>query len=71
MFKPPPNDPYGITAEDLKVALRQCMSASPLFAKMAIPLFLEKFSTAAGTAMVRTSTVIISIAELIPTCRET
>lgn len=54
MFRPPPNDPYGITAEDLKAALRGCMSASPLFAKQAIPLFLEKFSTAAGPAMVNT-----------------
>ncbi|ORY34974.1 Dos2-interacting transcription regulator of RNA-Pol-II-domain-containing protein [Naematelia encephala] len=50
-FKPPPNDPYGITADDLKLALRQCMSASPYFAKMAIPLFLEKFSTATGHSM--------------------
>jgi hypothetical protein len=41
MFKPPPNDPYGITAEDLKIALRGCMAATPLFSKMAIPLFWE------------------------------
>jgi DNA repair/transcription protein MET18/MMS19 len=57
MFKPPPNDPYGITAEDLKIALRGCMAATPLFSKMAIPLFLEKFSTATGPAMVRQQTV--------------
>ncbi|KAK4683806.1 DNA repair/transcription protein MET18/MMS19, partial [Tremellales sp. Uapishka_1] len=50
-FKPPPNDPYGITADDLKVALRSCMSASPFFAKMALPLFLEKFATATGPSM--------------------
>ena len=52
-FRPPPNDPYGITAEDLKTALRGCMSASPYFAKLALPLFLEKFTTAAGPSMVR------------------
>jgi len=52
-FKPPPNDPYGITAEDLKIALRGCMAASPFFAKMALPLFLEKFATATGASMVR------------------
>lgn len=51
-FKPPPNDPYGITADDLKLALRSCMSASPYFAPMAIPLFLEKFATAVGQSMV-------------------
>lgn len=51
-FKPPPNDPYGITADDLKAALRGCMSASPYFGKMALPLFLEKFATAVGPTMV-------------------
>jgi DNA repair/transcription protein MET18/MMS19 len=50
-FRPPPNDPYGITAEDLKTSLRGCMSASPYFAKLALPLFLEKFTTAAGPSM--------------------
>lgn len=52
-FRPPPNDPYGITADDLKLALRDCMAASPYFAKLALPLFLEKFTTAAGQSMVR------------------
>ncbi|TXT13309.1 hypothetical protein VHUM_00676 [Vanrija humicola] len=50
-FRPPPNDPYGITADDLKLALRACMAASPYFAKAAIPLFLEKFVTAAGPTL--------------------
>ncbi|WVQ75192.1 hypothetical protein IAR50_004803 [Cryptococcus sp. DSM 104548] len=50
-FRPPPNDPYGITADDLKVALRGCLAASPYFAKMALPLFLEKFATATGPTM--------------------
>ena len=52
MFKPPPNDPYGITADDLKLALRKCMATSPRFAKMALALFLEKFAMATGAAMV-------------------
>jgi DNA repair/transcription protein MET18/MMS19 len=51
-FRPPPNDPYGITADDLKLALRGCLSATPHFAKLAIPLLLEKFATASGAAMV-------------------
>ncbi|WVQ79530.1 hypothetical protein IAT38_001629 [Cryptococcus sp. DSM 104549] len=50
-FRPPPNDPYGITADDLKLALRGCMSASPYFSKAALPLFLEKFATATGQSM--------------------
>lgn len=51
-FRPPPNDPYGITSDDLKKALRSCMSASPYFAKLALPLFLEKYPTSAGQTMV-------------------
>ncbi|WVN87024.1 uncharacterized protein L203_102200 [Cryptococcus depauperatus CBS 7841] len=63
-FRPPPNDPYGITADDLKVALRECMSASPYFAKMALPLFLEKFATATGPAM---KDLMLSMAACFPT----
>ncbi|CAG8718188.1 16808_t:CDS:2, partial [Cetraspora pellucida] len=44
-FKPPPDDPYGITADDLKVALRECLSATPLFAKFAMPLLVEKLTS--------------------------
>lgn len=41
-FRAPANDPYGITSEDLRNALRSCISASPLFGNLAIPLFLDK-----------------------------
>ncbi|KAG8771304.1 hypothetical protein FRC12_003699 [Ceratobasidium sp. 428] len=43
-FEPPPNNPYGITAEDLKSSLRECLSASPRFGPLALPFFLEKLS---------------------------
>jgi DNA repair/transcription protein MET18/MMS19 len=36
-FKPPPNDPYGISAEDLRTALRL---AAPLF-RRTLPTFLS------------------------------
>ncbi|KAI8971461.1 Dos2-interacting transcription regulator of RNA-Pol-II-domain-containing protein [Mycotypha africana] len=49
-FKPPPGNPYGITAEDLKASLRMCMASTPLFAKFALPLILEKLSSTAGSA---------------------
>ncbi|KAG0191395.1 hypothetical protein DFQ28_000281 [Apophysomyces sp. BC1034] len=49
-FKPPPDDPYGITADDLKLSLRQCLSATALFAKFAVPLILEKLSSTSGSA---------------------
>lgn len=47
-FKPPPNDPYGITTEDLKSALCACLSATPRYGPLALPLFLEKLSATAG-----------------------
>ncbi|TFY73800.1 hypothetical protein EWM64_g10212 [Hericium alpestre] len=39
-FKPPPDDPYGITSDDLKNALL----GTPLFGDMAIPLLIEKLN---------------------------
>ncbi|KAI0306124.1 ARM repeat-containing protein [Multifurca ochricompacta] len=48
-FRPPPNDPYGVTAEDLKAALQSCLSASPLFGNLAIPLFLDKVNAGSPT----------------------
>lgn len=52
-FKPPPDDPYGISAEDLKSSLRKCISSTTLFAKFAVPLILEKLSSTSGSAKVR------------------
>ncbi|KAJ3283186.1 mms19 nucleotide excision repair [Borealophlyctis nickersoniae] len=49
-FRPPPDDIYGITAEDLKVALRTCICATPKFAKFAMPVLVEKLSSSSGTA---------------------
>ncbi|KAI8061634.1 Dos2-interacting transcription regulator of RNA-Pol-II-domain-containing protein [Gongronella butleri] len=49
-FKAPPDDPYGITADDLKVSLRACLAATPLFAKFAVPLILEKLTSTSGSA---------------------
>ncbi|KAF7971317.1 hypothetical protein HWV62_21494, partial [Athelia sp. TMB] len=43
-FRPPANDPYGIGADDLKLALRLCMCATPLFGPLAIPVYLEKLA---------------------------
>eukprot|EP00158_Paraphelidium_tribonemae_P009383 Partr_v1_DN28850_c0_g1_i5_m33529 putative MMS19 nucleotide excision repair homolog (S. cerevisiae) len=50
-FRPPPDDPYGITAEDLKLELMQSLVASPLFADYAMPLFLEKLSSSVEAAV--------------------
>ncbi|KAI8144181.1 Dos2-interacting transcription regulator of RNA-Pol-II-domain-containing protein [Fennellomyces sp. T-0311] len=49
-FKPPPNDPYRITTEDLKNGLRQCLASTPYFANFATPLLIEKLLTSTGSA---------------------
>ncbi|KAL8766711.1 MAG: hypothetical protein Q9209_006580 [Squamulea sp. 1 TL-2023] len=44
-FRPPPDDPYHITAQDLKIRLRNCVSASSYFAPFAFPQLLEKLDS--------------------------
>ncbi|KAK6342855.1 hypothetical protein TWF718_008237 [Orbilia javanica] len=44
-FKQPPNDPYGITAQDLKDRLRECLQASSKFAVFLFPQLLEKLDS--------------------------
>ncbi|KAI0047844.1 ARM repeat-containing protein [Auriscalpium vulgare] len=54
-FRPPPDDPYGITADDLRNALRSCLDASPLFGSPAIPLFIDKLN--AGSPVTKRDTL--------------
>lgn len=49
-FSPPPNDPNGISGEDLRLSLRKCISGSHVLAKFAVPLLLEKLSSSGGSA---------------------
>ncbi|TYZ59798.1 hypothetical protein PybrP1_001410 [[Pythium] brassicae (nom. inval.)] len=44
-FTPPPNDPYGITSEELIGSLRRAFAASDLLAKHAVPFLLEKLAS--------------------------
>lgn len=44
-FKPPPDDPYGITAQDLKDRLRDCIAANSDFAPHAFPNLLDKLDS--------------------------
>ncbi|KAH9826700.1 Dos2-interacting transcription regulator of RNA-Pol-II [Teratosphaeria destructans] len=44
-FKPPPDDPYGITAQDLKDRLRDCIAANSDFAPHAFPHLLDKLDS--------------------------
>ncbi|KAF7370205.1 ARM repeat-containing protein [Mycena sanguinolenta] len=54
-FRPPANDPYNITPEDLRIALRRCLNANPAFGPIAIPIFLEKL--AAGSPAIKRDTL--------------
>ena len=67
-FKPPPDDPYGITAQDLKDRLRDCIAANSHFAPYAFPALLDKLdSTSMNTkvcwADVKLCSVILTIVE--------
>lgn len=44
-FRPPKNDPYKITAEDLKLALRNALSSGKDFEKLVFPALLEKLTS--------------------------
>lgn len=44
-FRPPPNDPYGITAQDLKDRLQDCISSTKYFAPHAFPALLDKLDS--------------------------
>ena len=41
-FRPPPDDPYGISAQDLKNRLRTCIAATGLFAPYVFPQLIDK-----------------------------
>lgn len=41
-FRPKPNEPINITADDLKLRLRGCIAATSVFAGQAFPFLLQK-----------------------------
>ena len=53
-FRPPPNDPYGITAADLKARLRDCIAASPCFAPYAFSQLIDKLDSTSLNVKVST-----------------
>ncbi|KAM7382049.1 hypothetical protein PAMA_012757 [Pampus argenteus] len=44
-FSPPPNDPHGITREELIQMLRDVLSGTPRFAEFLLPLIIEKLDS--------------------------
>lgn len=51
-FRPPPNDPYGVTAQDLKDRLRDCIASTKSLAPYAIPNLLDKLDSTSVVAKV-------------------
>lgn len=48
-FRPPPNDPYGITAQDLKDRLRDCLASTGAFAPHTFPNMLDRLDSTSST----------------------
>jgi DNA repair/transcription protein MET18/MMS19 len=66
-FRPPPDDPYGITAQDLKDRLKDCISSTADFAPYAFPALLDKLdSTSMNTKRDVLQTITASVSEYGP-----
>ncbi|KAF2109339.1 RNAPII transcription regulator C-terminal-domain-containing protein [Lophiotrema nucula] len=66
-FRPPPDDIYGITAQDLKDRLRECVSSTADFAPYAFPALLDKLdSTSMNTKRDVLTTITSCVAEYGP-----
>ncbi len=48
-FRPPPNDPYGITAQDLKDRLRECLASTGALAPYTFPNMLDRLDSTSAT----------------------
>lgn len=59
-FEPPKNDPYGITAADLKQALRRSLSANGVFAEEAFPRLVEKLNSSSESVKKDTLETILA-----------
>jgi DNA repair/transcription protein MET18/MMS19 len=61
-FRPPPDDPYGITAQDLKDRLKDCISSTADFAPYSFPALLDKLdSTSMNTKRDVLQTITASV----------
>ncbi|KAF1911583.1 RNAPII transcription regulator C-terminal-domain-containing protein [Ampelomyces quisqualis] len=66
-FRPPPDDPYGITAQDLKDRLKDCISSTADFAPYAFPALLDKLdSTSMNTKRDVLQTIAASVTDYGP-----
>ncbi|KXN65752.1 ARM repeat-containing protein [Conidiobolus coronatus NRRL 28638] len=63
-FKSPKDDPFGVSPNELKLGLKSCIGASPLFAPYAIPSLAEKLSSNSVTAKKDTLNVLIEVIDI-------
>ena len=63
-FRPPPNDPYGITAQQLKDRLRDCIASNAAFAPYAFPALMERLDSTSINVKVSESLVMVQIVVL-------
>lgn len=61
-FRAPPNDPNGITSQDLKDRLRDCLSATGHFAPYAFPALLDKLDSTSANVKVCSSLAFYTVA---------
>uniref|UniRef100_A0AAQ6IRF2 MMS19 nucleotide excision repair protein n=1 Tax=Anabas testudineus TaxID=64144 RepID=A0AAQ6IRF2_ANATE len=76
-FTPPPNDPHGITKEQLIQALRAVLAGTPKFAEFLLPLLIEKLDSDVQSAkldslqtLVRFLTLVIVSLQVFQTSSE-
>ncbi|KAK7081018.1 mms19 nucleotide excision repair [Halocaridina rubra] len=62
-FVPPADDPFGISAEDLVLGLRQALSSTPAFAPYCIPLLQEKLDSDLSSAKLDALHTLVSCCE--------
>ena len=58
-FTPPPDDPYGITSDELQGSLRKVLAANPHFGPLVLPLLLDKLSASSKSAKEQSLRLII------------
>lgn len=52
-FRPQPNDPYGITAQDLKIRLKECLASNVLFVDFLFAALVDKLDASSVNVKVR------------------
>jgi hypothetical protein len=63
-FRPPTDNPYGITANDLRAELHRSLTASPYFVPLVWSLIFEKFSSSSEMAITESLDLLVDLVRL-------